>query len=127
MKKLFILILVIIFSTLCLSSCETSEYAKEQDLKEEAIYDRGYEAGYEEGKWEGIKTAQEHFAEYVLWDLSYDIENEYGMSPEEAITILEHYADGEPITEAELNQAIWTISRYYWDLYSAINDLDSYN
>ena len=90
--------------------------------KEEAKYGVAYDAGYEDGIYE----AQEHFKDYVIWDLSYDIEEEYGLSPEEAITILSHYADGEPISKQELYKAINTLRRYYYDLQEAINDIDSY-
>ena len=90
--------------------------------KEEAKYGAAYDAGYEDG----ICDAQEHFKDYVIWDLSCDIEDEYGMSPDEAIIILSNYAEGEPTPKQELYKAINTLSRYYYDLHEAINDIDNY-
>jgi hypothetical protein len=124
-KKVLIVILcsVLIFS---LCSCGgTSIYEKEREAKREAAYNDGYEAGFDEGRTEGIINAQQCFENYVF-NLSYDIKDEYEMTPEEAITILAHYADGEPISEKKLNKAIWTINGYYWTLDEAIRNLDKY-
>lgn len=128
MKRLIGLLtaLLCIALVFCLVSCGESEYTREQEAKKEAIYNRGYDAGFAEGEWEGIKNAQERFEDFTRWDLPHDIENERGMSPEEAITILEHYADGEPTTKSELNKAIWTIREYYWAVYNAVGDIDNY-
>lgn len=109
----------------CLVSCGKSEYAREREAKEEAIYNRGYEAGYEEGRWEGKKEAQEAL-EWTAEDIALGASRLYGLDPEEAIMILEHYADGEPISKQELYDAIWTIRRYYYDMQDAIHDIDSY-
>ena len=130
MKNCFIKLLTLgmCASMLLLCSCGRgrSEYEMERDAKEEAIYSRGYEAGHEEGEWEGINDAQERFEEYAHWELPYDIEDKCGMNPEEAIRILEHYADGEPVANAELKQAIETMRIYYWTMYEAVGDFDKY-
>lgn len=127
MKRMIGLI-IIVLCVASLSGCsiwKESEYSRDQEAKRDAIYNRGYEAGFDEGRTEGIIDAQQCFENYVF-DLSYDIKDEYEMTPEEAITILAHYADGEPISEKKLNKAIWTINRYYWTLDEAIRDLDKY-
>ena len=97
----------------------------EREAKEEAIYNRGYSAGYEEGKWEGIKEAQENF-QYTAEDIARNADDLFDLDPEKAIMILDHYADGEPISQDEVEKAIWTIYQYYYEMQEAINDLDSY-
>lgn len=128
MKNRFIKLFVIaicIGSLLPLCSCERSEYSMERDAKEEAIYKRGYTAGYEEGKWEGMEEAQENF-QYTAENIARDADELFELDPEKAIMILGHYADGEPISQEEVEKAIWTIYQYYYDMQEAINDLDSY-
>lgn len=125
MKKLFTLILSIIFITLCLFACKNSEYAKEQEAKQEAIYNKGHKAGYEEGYWAGIKEAQEYFG-LTEEEIARYADDLHGLSPEEAVMILDNYADGEPISKQDVYKAIWTIRRYYYDMQEAIHDIDSY-
>ena len=126
MKKFVSVVLVSVIVAFALSSCERSIYEMEREAKREAAFNDGYESGYEEGYHEGISSAQEHLSD-VLQDVSWDVKNENGIDPETAIQILANYADGEPVTEQELEQAIRTIRQYYWDSYWAINDSDSYN
>jgi flagellar biosynthesis/type III secretory pathway protein FliH len=126
MKKKLLLIIVVGTLILGLCSCERSIYAMEREAKREAAYNKGYEAGFDEGHSEGISDAKESLLD-VLQEISWDAEDEIGMSPEEAATTLAHYADGEPVTEEELKQAIWAINHFYWHSYLAINDIDSYN
>ncbi len=132
MKKLLIIGLTAVLSTCLLSSCSSgrSIYEMEKDAKREAAfndgYDVGYEEGYWEGYWEGVSNAQERL-EDVIWNLSWETKNEHGISPETALQILTNYADGEPITEQELQRAIWAIKHYYWSSYDAVNDSDSYS
>ena len=97
----------------------------EKEAKKETAFDNGYEAGYEEGYREGLSDAQERL-EDLLFDLSYDVKVQNGVDSETAIQILTNYADGEPIAEEQLNQAIWAIRQYYWDSYWAIHDSDTY-
>ena len=118
MKKYLCLVLCAIF-VFGFSSCKRSEYAMERDAKREAAYNNGYKAGYDEGYHEGISYAQER-AENMLTESKTEI------PPETALQILTNYADGEPVTKEELNKAIWSLDQYYWDLYSAIHDSDSY-
>ena len=126
MKKFCTLILAIIFIGTCLSSCNKSVYAMEKEAKREAAFNDGYGVGYEEGYQEGISDAQKRI-ENVLSDLSWDTKNKNGVDPETALQILTNYVDGEPVTEEELNQAIWSLKQYYWDSYWAIHDSDSYS
>lgn len=128
MKNCFVKLLALVTCTsmlLCSCGRGRSEYEMERDAKEEAVYSRGYEAGHEEGEWEGREEAQEDF-EQTAEDIAWDARHLYGLDPEEAIMILGHYADGEPITKQELYAAIWTIHRYYYDMQDAIHDIDSY-
>lgn len=126
MKKFVAVILVSIIIIFAFSSCERSIYEMEREAKREAAFNDGYEAGYEEGYQKGVSDAQKHLID-ELQDISWDIKDENGIDPETAAQILANYADGEPVTEQELEQAIWTIRQYYWDSYWAINDSDSYN
>ena len=95
----------------------------EREAKKEAAFNDGYESGYDEGYREGLSDAQERL-ENILHEMSQDEEN--GVDAETAIQILTNYADGESITNEQLNQAIWTIRQYYWNSYWAIHDSDSY-
>ena len=127
MKKLHktICVIMCVILAFCLFSCERSKYAMEQDAKYESAYSDGYSVGYDEGYSEGISDAQEHL-ENRIQDISWDVKEAHGISPEKALQILTNYADGEPITEAQLHQAIWAINEYCWDSYEDINDIDSY-
>lgn len=123
-KNLFMkicLVAICAAALLLLFSCGTSESAMEREAKKEAIYNRGYEAGKEEGKFE----AQDAF-EQTAQDLAWDTRILYGIEPEEAMWILTNYADGEPVSKKELNDAIWAIHHYYCEMQEAIDDIDSY-
>ena len=125
MKKILLSIILCAFMFVSLSSCERSIYEMEKEAKREAAYNDGYEAGYDDGYHEGISDAQEHL-ENRIQDISWDVKEAHGISPEKALQILTNYADGEPVTEAQLHQAIWAINEYYWDSYEDINDIDTY-
>lgn len=120
MKKILASMMIAILFC-CLTSCGgRSIYAMEQDAEVEAM---------EERYREGILKAQEQIASLVeieLWDLEFDIDDDWGISPEEAIQILTNYADGEPISEAELNKAIWAIRKYYYGVNEIVNGIDDY-
>lgn len=83
----------------------------------------------EERYREGISEAQEYIANRVsddFWSLEYDLEDRYGISPEDAIHLLTNYVDGEYVSETDLNQAIWVISKYYSHSYEIIYEIDDY-
>lgn len=121
MKKYFVILLTFLIIICCLTSCSgRSIYVMEQDARKEAL---------EEKYREGISLAQEKIASLVetaLWDLEFDIDDTWGMSAEEAIHILTNYADGEPISEAEVTKAIWAISQYYQGVNDIANGIDDY-
>lgn len=121
MKK-YLTIISIIVALLCFTaSCSgRSIYEMERDAEREEL---------EERYREGIADAQEHIdslVEIEIWDLEFDIEDKYGIFPEDAIRILENYADGEPVTRTDLNKAIWAISQYYYDSLDIIYGIDDY-
>jgi flagellar biosynthesis/type III secretory pathway protein FliH len=97
----------------------------EQDAKRESAYKNGYNDGYNEGRWEGIEDAQ-FYTEDDLFRLSCKIEDEHGINPEEAINLLTNYANGEPVSEKDLMNAIWALSQFYWGTYDIINDMEDY-
>lgn len=123
MRKNLLLIILSIILTFALCSCGRSIPEMEREAKKEAAFNDGYESGYDEGYREGLSDAQERL-ENILHEMSQDEEN--GVDAETAIQILTNYADGESITNEQLNQAIWTIRQYYWNSYWAIHDSDSY-
>ena len=108
-------------------------------------YALGYEEGYIEGLSElrteyeddyivgyrdGITRAQSAIEVYLMDDIlhiSFEIEDDYGISPEAAINAITNYVDipGE-VTEAEFNAAVWAIRRYYFALEDIIYDVDNY-
>ena len=120
MKKILAYVIIVVLFC-CLSSCGgRSNYAMERDAEIEAM---------EEKYREGVSEAQEHIAGLVnieIDDLGFDIRDKYGVYPEEAIRTLENYADGEPITDSELNNAIWASSEYYYDSLDIIYGIDDY-
>ena len=134
MKKLIAVIAVIAMALCSLSACELKPY--EDDYDEgysygwEAGYDAGWVAGYDEGYYEGIAEAQNDIAFYVeddLWSLAHDIEDEYGMYPEDAVWVLFNYTDvPDEVTEEELINAIWAIRAYYYNSQEVINSIEDY-
>lgn len=125
--KRFIAILASFALTICLSSCS---FRGSYDDGYEDGYDDGYYAGFDYGYYEGIAEAQHDIASYVDDDLSslgWDIEEEYGLHPEDALQILSNYADvPDEVTEEELNNAIWAIYRYYYKSHEVINGIEDY-
>lgn len=95
------------------------EYDMERDARREQI---------EEEFSEGISYAQDRIVNHldtVLMDIDYEIEDIYGIHPEEALRIMENYLDNEPISDEELANAIWAIRAYYHksqDIPSKIED-----
>lgn len=129
MKKNLALLSVIFIILIVSSSCNKSEYAREQEAQREAIYEQAYEAGYEEGYRAAMNEAPEDIESYVdddIWDLDHDIKNAYGLYAEDAINTLTNYADGEPVTNSDLIDAIWAIRKYYWGIYEIVNDIGDY-
>lgn len=130
MKKYLAAIFVTAILIFCLSSCGQSDYARDQEAKREAIYESGYEAGFKDGYSEAMQKAPGRIESRVdddIWDLCCEIENKYGIHPEEAIQILANYADDpEAIETEELNRAIWATFRYYYNSYKIMNGIDTY-
>ena len=126
MKRL-IAVLVLFALSICLLSCSYR-----------GTYDDGYSEGYADGFFEGqingydegIAEAQHDIAiraEDDLWSLAWDIEDKYGIHPEEAVQILSNYADvPDEVDEAELHNAILAIYRYYYDSCEIVNDIEDY-
>ena len=130
MKKFFTILAVIFVLVCCLSSCGKSNYAREQEAKRESIYESGYETGYDDGYSEAMQKAPAEIESRVdddIWDLCHEIEDEYGIHPEEAAMILSNYADvPDEVTEEELNNAIWAIYRYYYESREIMNAIEDY-
>ena len=92
------LCLTIVFS---LSSCNNPKAPNED-----------YYDGYIDGYNVGISNAQKSISNYAE-------ERFNEINVEEAIQVLRNYADGEPISEDELHDAIWTVNQFYneaWDV-----------
>lgn len=96
------------------------EYDMERESRQEQLEDRFDE---------GIAYAQDSIVNHLdtkLMDLDFEIEEIYGVSPEEALLIMENYLDNEPISEEELANAIWAIRAYYFKSQDIPNDVDDY-
>ena len=130
MKKHFSVVAVIAVIIFSLSSCGKSTYVREQEAKREAIYDSGYETGYNDGYSDAMQKAPVRIESRVdddIWDLCHEIEEEYGIHPDEAAMILSNYADvPDEVTEEELNKAIWAIYRYYYESREIMNAIEDY-
>ena len=126
MKKYIAMIAVISLALFSLSACELEPYEDDYDEG----YSDGWEAGFDEGYCEGIAEAQHDIAFYVEDDLSslaWDIKDEYGMLPEDAVWVLFNYTDvPDEVTEEELHKAILAIRRYYFASQEVVSGIEDY-
>lgn len=126
MSKLFNVILGIalcMFLTLGLSSCEKNSSQNEK-------YYGDYHDGYVEGYSDGVADAQQLIGFYVEDDFNKISSNnikERELSIEDAVQILRNYADGEPISETELHNAIWSINKFYYDTCDIVYNIEDYS
>lgn len=93
-------------------------------------YEEGYADGYEEGLWDGVFECKKDFANAVR-DRYIDVEgaasNGREFHAEEAIMILNDYLKGKYVSNSELNDAIESLSDFYYDwqnVVANIEDLD---
>ena len=108
MKKIISCIFLSVVLIFLLSSC----------------HDRGPEYGnYQEGYWDGysdgVFEAQEQISSYAE-----ECFNDINIA--DAIQVLTNYADGEPVSEAELHDAIWKVNQFYNEAWDVIWELDDY-
>lgn len=115
MKKILIV-------AMCIALCFSLTACESEDSYQDG-YDDGRYEGYGDGYTEALDDVCD-FAENSLSDACYDIEEEMGMHPEEAIQTLTNYAIGEPVAEENLLNAIWVIEKYYNDVRDVVHDLD---
>ena len=124
--KRFIATITVLVLVLILSACNIETY--------EDGYEEGYSDGFFDGKVdgysEGIEKAQHYISFRVdddLWSLASDIEDEYGIHPDDAMDVFFRYADGhDDVSEEELSKAIWAIRRYYYKSHEVINEIEDY-
>lgn len=126
--KRFITFLASFAIVICsLSSCRIEGY----DTGYDDGYDDGYDIGFDYGYAKGIAEAQQFLAFIVDDDLrclGRDLEDQYGIHPEEAVQILSNYADvPDEVSEEELHNAIWAIYRYYYRSHEVINGIEYYD
>ena len=62
-----------------------------------------------------------------LSNLTSEIKETWGVDPESAISIIANFADGEPVSESELNKAIWAMHQYYFGSYEIVNGIEDYS
>ena len=92
-------------------------------------FDDGYCVGFDDGYSDGIAEAQCDIASYVddFSSLSWDILEEYGMNPYEAVEILSNYADvPDEVNKEDVNIAIWAIYSYYIGSEEIISSIERY-
>jgi len=126
MKKIVFLTFLLCTTTLIFCACEMGETDYEWGY--ECGYDAGYEWGYESGRDEGhtlgmCDALEQLEEEYSL--ISYGVSNPYG-SPENAISIINDYINGVPVTEETLKEAIQIMQQYYEEICDLIYNPDSY-
>ena len=113
-----------------LSSCGRSEAARDREAREEALREEGYAQGFNEGSFDARMAAPLQIEELLqgeLWDISNNIEETCGIHPEEAAIILNNYLDDpDAISDRDLYNAIWSLSRYYHLSNDAIFDISEY-
>ena len=110
-KRIFSIILcvVLIFT---LSSCGKNASSNESSNGD-------YYDGYVEGYNDGIAKAQNAISDYTTERF-----NDINMSVEDAIQILTNYADGEPISDEELHNAIWLVHTFYYEAWDIVWEID---
>lgn len=89
-----------------------------------------YHDGYVDGYSDGVAEAQQSISFYVeddFYEINSNNEKERGLSIEDAVQILRNYADGEPISEAELHNAIWSINKFYYDTCDIVYNIENYS
>lgn len=82
-----------------------------------------YHDGYVDGYADGTNEATHQISGYLEGRFN-DVGNDNDI--EEAIQVLTNYADGEPISEHELQEAIWSIRNFYYDTCDIVFDIDDY-
>lgn len=122
MRKILSIVLcaVLVFS---LSSCERKEISNDE-------YYGDYHDGYVDGYTDGIEEAQQAISFYIeedFYEISSNNKDERGISIEDAIQILTNYADGEPISDAELRNAIWSIDKFYYETCDIVYNIEDYS
>ena len=134
MKKFFISISVFVLALCFLLACDSQGTYEDGHA---AGYASGYsdaecvhEDDYIEGYVEGINRAQNYIKSHLEDDMnhiSFEIKKEYGIDPEDALSILTNYIDDpEAISEQDLHNAIYAIRRCYLGMYEIIHCVDDY-
>lgn len=111
---------LLLFSVLSARFEPKDEYDKEREAAQEKQMQL-----YEEG----ISYAQNKILNHldaVFMDLDFEIEDIYGISPEEALRLMEHYLDDEPVSEDDLANAIWAIRAYYYKSRDILDEVEEY-
>lgn len=96
-------------------------------------YAWGHEEGYDEGRDEGYNEAMQDAPERIkdcvesdISDLNFYSLIEWEITPEEAVQVLTNYIDGELVSETDLNNAIWAIRYYYYEVDKIVDNIDDY-
>ena len=115
----------------CICLCMVLSACKAEQRDYVSDYDDEYYNGYEDGYSEAMQEAPGRIdsrVEFDIWDLCDEIEDEYGIHPEDAANILSIYADvPDEVTEEELYTAIWAIYRYYHGSSKIMNGIEDYD
>lgn len=128
MKRLFLLSLIL-SALLCCVSCTNTK-----------TYDEGYEDGFNDaGGVINEAEQQRHVLQVIdniqsevngeIMLIEWEVADEYGFHPDEAGAILEKFANGEDVSEVDLQKAIASICGYYYkslDLPDRVEDMDMY-
>ena len=126
MKRVISILASIVLVMCCLYGCRIEDY----DAGYADGYTDGRDAGYDYAYAKGIEEAQRFLDIVVDEDLFFlckDIEDQYGLHPEDALLILSNYADvPDEVTEEELTNAIWAIYHYYYKSNEIINGIEDY-
>jgi hypothetical protein len=119
MKKLLCIVLATTALFYCFTACETNETYEDYYVD----YFDGYTDGYEDGIKEGFKDAQG----YLEWEqdiISDYVNSVYNVDPYDALQMISNYADGEPIPQEDVINAIFAVDVYCSKLHEAIYSLE---
>ena len=127
MKRMIALLFVVLGIITVILGC-SSQNAEERHSDD---YYEGYDEGYSQGYFDGIDAAKQQVEELViddLYDLCHQIEDEWGIDPEEAARLLSNYADvPDEVDESDVPNAIWAIYSYFHDSWDIVYRIDFYD
>ena len=127
MRKITLFTTILLSSLIIFSACGQNNRQHSYNNEYHDCYEDGFADGYEDG----IAYAQQHLSSAIesdIDDICWEIEDNFGIYPEDAAQILVNYIDNSAeATEEEVQNAVMALYRYYFNSQTIINQIDSYD